>query len=121
MLRGSSPRSQRWCPAGLIPQALPSPAQIRFPVSQRGYRVIAAPQAGNHIIHVTPAHTVTRQPAPMATTTHDISRTAHHRCRPADVGVAPGLASALNQIGGPTGAAVLTDLSPHTEVKDVYC
>ena len=57
-------RLQRWRPAGLIPQACRARHRSVFRVGQRGYRVIAAPQPGNHIIHVTLAHTVRRQPGP---------------------------------------------------------
>jgi len=59
-------RLQRWRPAGLIPQACRARHRSVFRVGQRGYRVIAAPQPGNHIIHVTLAHTARRQPDPIA-------------------------------------------------------
>ena len=43
---GSRRPARRWCLAGLIPQAVPDPAQVRFRASQRGYGVIAAPTGG---------------------------------------------------------------------------
>jgi hypothetical protein len=66
--RGAPPR-----PLALLARPADSPA------ADGGQRTssAASPRAGNHIIHVTPAHTARRQPGPMAATTHDTSRTAH--------------------------------------------